>query len=187
MWIADQLSKYESEETSYFKNLYTPKRVVSDGTTLITAEYDGGVVIGVDSRTSSGIEQEGRPVKVKIVAEIFKNICYRYREDLHMSLLVVGYDSILGGQVYQIPMGGMIYRQPVSCSGSGSTYVFGYLDNNYKPKMKKEECKEFIKKAVALAITRDGGSGGVIRLATVSKDGLEEEVISGKDIPAYDI
>lgn len=41
--------------------------------------------------------------------------------------------------------------------------------------------------AVALAITRDGGSGGVIRLSCVSEKGIEEQVISGDKIPTFDI
>lgn len=49
-------------------------------------------------------------------------------------------------KVYQIPLGGMIVRQNVGASGSGSTYVYGYLDHNFKEGMKQDECEEFVKK-----------------------------------------
>ena len=39
--------------------------------------------------------------------------------------------------------------------------------------------------AVALAMERDGSSGGVIRLAIVTKDGCERKVIVGADIPQH--
>lgn len=40
----------------------------------------------------------------------------------------------------------MITRQTLGASGSGSTYVYGYLDHNFKEDMKQEECKDFVKK-----------------------------------------
>jgi len=30
-------------------------------------------------------------------------------------------------------------------AGSGSTYIFGYCDSNYKPGMTKEECLSFVR------------------------------------------
>jgi len=38
---------------------------------------------------------------------------------------------------------------------------------------------------VALAMSRDGSSGGVIRLATIDKDGIQRHVFKGKDVPSY--
>ena len=46
-------------------------------------------------------------------------------------------------QVYSVPIGGMCVRQPVSIGGSGSTYVYGYVDATFKEKMTKEACMEF--------------------------------------------
>ena len=39
--------------------------------------------------------------------------------------------------------------------------------------------------AVALAISRDGSSGGVIRIAVINEDGVERLLFTGKDIPQY--
>lgn len=36
----------------------------------------------------------------------------------------------------------MLVRQPVSVGGSGSTYIYGFMDSNYKPGMSKEQCLE---------------------------------------------
>ena len=35
-------------------------------------------------------------------------------------------------QVYTIPLGGMWTRLPVAIGGSGSTYLYGYVDANYR-------------------------------------------------------
>ena len=35
-------------------------------------------------------------------------------------------------------------KTPINISGSGSTYVLGYCDSNYKEKMSKDECIQFV-------------------------------------------
>ena len=45
-------------------------------------------------------------------------------------------------QVYSIPLGGMKIRQPVSIGGSGSTWIYGLVDEKYRPNMSKDECIE---------------------------------------------
>ena len=48
-------------------------------------------------------------------------------------------------QVYSIPLGGMISKQAVAIGGSGSTYMYAYVDKTFKEGMAKEECLEFVK------------------------------------------
>lgn len=45
-------------------------------------------------------------------------------------------------QVYSIPIGGMLKRQAMAAGGSGSTYLYGFLDSNFREKMTKEECMD---------------------------------------------
>lgn len=37
-------------------------------------------------------------------------------------------------------------RQKIAMGGSGSTYLYGYMDGNFKENMKKEEAMEFVTK-----------------------------------------
>lgn len=53
-------------------------------------------------------------------------------------------------QVYGT-MSGMLIRQPFAIGGSGSTYIYGYVDAAYKPGMSPEECRRF---------TTNGNTGG---------------------------
>lgn len=46
-------------------------------------------------------------------------------------------------QVYVVSLGGMLISQPVTIAGSGSTYIYGYVDAKYKPNMSREECLQF--------------------------------------------
>uniref|UniRef100_A0A670ZKK0 Proteasome 20S subunit beta 6 n=1 Tax=Pseudonaja textilis TaxID=8673 RepID=A0A670ZKK0_PSETE len=175
-----------------------------------------------------GIELDQQPL-VHTAASLFKETCYRYREELTAGILVAGWDRLKGGQVYAVPMGGMMVRQPFSIGGSGSSYIYGFVDVSYKPGMTKEECLTFtangkqpphppdpraegegppslppslnpvpadgdadfssarpsLLAALALAMDRDGSSGGVIRLAAITKDGVERKVILGNQLPRF--
>ncbi|XP_053321096.1 proteasome subunit beta type-6 [Spea bombifrons] len=201
-------------------------REVTTGTTIMAVEFDGGVVMGADSRTTTGayianrvtdkltpihdrifccrsgsaadtqaiadavayqlgfhsIELDGPPL-VHTAASLFKEMCYRYREELTAGIIVAGWDKQKGGQVYTVPMGGMMVHQPFSIGGSGSSYIYGFVDSAYKPGMTKEECLTFTANALSLAMERDGSSGGVIRLAAITEDGVERKVILGNELP----
>ncbi|CAF0845501.1 unnamed protein product [Rotaria sordida] len=199
---------------------------VSTGTTIVAVEYDGGVIIGADTRTSSGTfvmnrftdkltpltdrifclrsgsaadtqaiaqvvqyqldflsAEMNEPPLVRIAANCVRRLIYQYRDDFVAGMIVAGWDKKLGGQVYSCPLGGLLVRQPVTLGGSGSTYIWGYLDNNYRPNMTKQECFDFVLKGITLAITRDGSSGGCARLAIINKDGVERVDVLGNDLP----
>jgi len=194
----------------------------------MACEFNGGVVIGADSRTTTGAyianrvtdkltrvtdyiyccrsgsaadtqaiadivsyhlnfyEMEtNQPPEVSVGANIFRDMCYNYRDQLTAGIIIAGWDKRRGGQVYCIPVGGMLVRQPLAIGGSGSSYVYGFTDSTFKEGMQKEEAVEFVKRTLALAMSRDGSSGGVIRVGIITKDGIERRVITGKDIPSF--
>eukprot|EP00871_Galdieria_phlegrea_P002285 jgi/Galph1/3057/GphlegSOOS_G1713.1 len=194
----------------------------------MAVEYDGGVVLGADSRTTTGVYIANRvsdkltPLaeriyccrsgsaadtqaisdyvryylsihqldlddfpRVKTAASICRELCYSNKDRLLAGIICAGWDPYFGGQVYTIPLGGTLVRQPFSIGGSGSSYIYGFCDANYRPGMNKVECQEFTKTAVALAMSRDGSSGGVIRLVTIEKDGVTREMIAGNQLPKF--
>lgn len=86
----------------------------------------------------------GEEPPVEVAAAVFQELCYNYRDSLMAGILVAGWDKKKGGQIYSVPIGGMCVRQPVSIGGSGSSYVYGYVDANFKPKMSQEDCVKFV-------------------------------------------
>lgn len=201
---------------------------VSTGTTIMATEFNGGVILGADSRTTTGSYianrvtdkltkitdyiyccrsgsaadtqaiadivkyhidfhrmEMGKEPLVKTVANIFKQLCYDYRDQLTAGIIVAGWDSRNGGQVYSVPISGMLQRMPFTIGGSGSTYLYGYVDANFKPNLSKEKSLEFVANSVSLAINRDGSSGGIIRLAAITKDGTERFVLTGNQMPHF--
>jgi len=200
----------------------------SMGTSLMAVEFNGGVVIGADTRTTTGayianrvtdkltrvtdkiyccrsgsaadtqaiadmvnyhlefhqIETGDEPL-VKSAAMVFKDTCYEYRDKMSAGIIVGGWDERDGGQVYAVPIGGMLARQKVAIGGSGSTYVYGFVDANFKENMTREECEQFVIRALTLAINRDGSSGGCVRIGTITKDGIERRVVLGNELPKF--
>mgnify|MGYP002832358302 CR=1 FL=1 len=67
--------------------------------------------------------------------------------------------------------------------GSGSTYIYGLCDAFYRPKMTKDQCQEFVKKALAHAMARDGSSGGLIRTVKIDASGTERKMVPGNKLP----
>ncbi|RRT47014.1 hypothetical protein BHE74_00055508 [Ensete ventricosum] len=162
----------------------------SMGTTIIGVTYNGGVVLGADSRTSTGMYvanrasdkitqltdnvyicrsgsaadsqvisdyvryflhqhtiQLGQPATVKVAANLVRLLSYQNKNMLQMGVIVGGWDKYEGGQIYSVPLGGTILKQPFAIGGSGSTYLYGFFDQAWKEGMSKDEaevCKMLI-------------------------------------------
>ncbi|CAD5218934.1 unnamed protein product [Bursaphelenchus okinawaensis] len=119
---------------------------------------------------------EDEQVSIYRSSQIFRKYLYDYREQLSASMIVAGWDAHEGGQIYTIPLGGFVSRQRFTASGSGSTFVTGFLDRAWRKDMTLEEVKQLVMNAVALAMFRDGSSGGVIRLAIIDENGTQREL-----------
>eukprot|EP01116_Phalansterium_solitarium_P010298 TRINITY_DN24934_c0_g1_i1.p2 TRINITY_DN24934_c0_g1~~TRINITY_DN24934_c0_g1_i1.p2 ORF type:complete len:231 (-),score=62.39 TRINITY_DN24934_c0_g1_i1:196-888(-) len=201
---------------------------VSMGTTIMAVEFDGGVVMGADSRTTTGAyianrvtdkitpvhdriyccrsgsaadtqavadyvkyyldlhtTELGEPPEVSTAARMFQQLCYSNKNMLMAGIICAGWDRHHGGRVFSINLGGSNVRQPFTIGGSGSSYIYGYCDAHYKTGMTRLECIQFTANAVALAMARDGSSGGVVRLAIIDKDGVERVMIPGDKLPKF--
>jgi len=201
---------------------------VNLGTSIMAVEFANGVILGADSRTTTGAYianrvtdkltqvhdriwccrsgsaadtqavadiiqyylqmyavQHGEPPATEVAAALFRELCYTNKDALSAGIIVAGWDKRAGGTVYSVPLGGSLHRQPFAIGGSGSTYIYGYCDSTYKPGMTKEECVSFVKNALALAMARDGSSGGVIRLAVITEKGVERLFVSGNQLPVH--
>ncbi|PSC76812.1 Proteasome subunit beta type-6 [Micractinium conductrix] len=197
------------------------------GTTIVAVSYAGGVVIGADSRVSTGTYvsnrasdkitslcdnvyllrsgsaadtqavsdyvryfteshemQLNRTPGVWTVANLVKEMNYQYKH-LVGAMIVAGWDEDEGGQVYGCPIGGTISREPWTTDGSGSTFLWGLLDSEFKDGMSRQEAEDLTATALALAMSRDGSSGGVIRLVTICKEGAERRLITPEQHPVF--
>ncbi|KAI9310165.1 proteasome subunit beta type-6 [Dichotomocladium elegans] len=204
------------------------KGEVNLGTSIMACTYTDGVIIGADSRTTTGAYianrvtdkltkvhdriyccrsgsaadtqavadivhyhlqmysvQEDQTPSVRTASALFQELCYQNKDALTAGIIVAGYDDKEGPSVYNVPLGGSLHKAPFAIGGSGSTYIYGYCDAQYRDNMTRDEAINFVKNSLALAMSRDGSSGGVIRLAVINKDGVERLFVPGDQLPVH--
>ena len=99
------------------------------------------------------------------------------KRHLHRAgLIIAGWDERHGGQVYSIPLGGSLHKQPYAIGGSGSTYIYGYCDANWREGMDEADAVAFVKGSLQEAIKWDGSSGGVIRMVVLTAKGADRHL-----------
>lgn len=202
-------------------------RDVSLGTTIIAVQFDGGVVLGADSRTSSGsyvanrvqdkitplldhvylcrsgsasdtqaiasyvqfylaqlAAERGGGVRTEVAARLAMQLAYGNKNMLQAGLIVAGYDARDGGSVWAVPLGGTLLRVPFAIGGSGSAYITGWCDKNWRPNMTRAEALEFVRAALRHAMARDSSSGGCVRTVVIDAAGADRDFIPGPKLPA---
>ncbi|EAU84282.2 proteasome subunit beta type 6 [Coprinopsis cinerea okayama7 len=130
-------------------------------------------------------QMNGEAPSVHTAAQVFQKICYDNKDALSAGIIVAGWDKEVGPSVYNIPLGGGLFRQPWAIGGSGSTYVYGYCDATYREGWGRDETVEFVKNTLALAMSRDGSSGGVIRMCVITENNVERLFIPGNELPRF--
>lgn len=166
----NKMTRCEIDEYSMLK-----RGEIDAGTSIIAVRFDGGVVLGADSRTSTGTYianrvsdkltplhdrifccrsgsaadtqalsdyvkyflgshavDLGRLPKVHTAANLFRSLCYNNKDRLLAGIIVAGWDPVKGGQVFSIPIGGAMVEQDFAIGGSGSTYIYGLVDAEYR-------------------------------------------------------
>lgn len=114
---------------------------------------------------------------VKSAANIMREIIFGNRNHLSASMICSGWDPYEGYQIYAVNQTGFKNEGNFAVSGSGSVFVMGFIDANYKPDMSLSEVKDFLKSCISLACFRDGSSGGCCRLLNITEEKTEREFI----------
>lgn len=127
--------------------------------------------------------ETGRAPEVKVAAHLMRRLCYENKDNLMAGVIVGGWDPVSGGSVYNIPLGGACVPMPFAIGGSGSTYIYGLVDSEFRERMTKDDALALCKKAVSHAMARDGSSGGIIRTVVASEEGNVRDYISGNTLP----
>ena len=127
------------------------------------------------------IEYGDKPL-VKVAARIVQQLQYEYKDNLSAGIIMCGIDKVDGPQIYSIGLGGTTVRQEIVMSGSGSAFIYGFVDTHFKPNMSRQEAKEFLKQAVTLAMYRDNSSGGIIRMMDITHEGYTRDVVKFDDL-----
>ncbi|XP_023244613.1 proteasome subunit beta type-7-like [Centruroides sculpturatus] len=125
----------------------------------------------------------GRTVPVVCANTLLTRMLFRYQGYLGVALVLGGVDST-GGSIYCIYPHGSSQSLPYATMGSGSLAAMTVFESRWKPNMELEEGKKLVKDAIAAGILNDLGSGGIVDLCVITKEGATHlrpyEVISKK-------
>ncbi|CAG9327467.1 unnamed protein product [Blepharisma stoltei] len=132
---------------------------------------------------SQHVLNEGKLPLVLTAARLLQELLYQNKAFLEGGFIVGGWDPVNGSQLYEVALGGTLVSQRYALMGSGSTYIYGYCDAEFREGMSQEECTKFIKKGLALAMARDGGSGGCERLLVVTPETVTREYVPQEEFP----
>lgn len=121
------------------------------------------------------VEEEQVP-EPKYVASICRNILFSGRT-YYLSMMIIGGYSLRenNGKLYGIDLLGTLYEEKEYISfGSGSPFVLGILEADWKPNLTKAKAIELIKTAITSAKERDAGSGFELQICSIDKDGFKQ-------------
>lgn len=60
----------------------------------------------------------GGPPPVHVAAATFEKLCYENKDALSAGIIVAGWDKEVGPSVYNIPLGGGLFKQPWAIGGT---------------------------------------------------------------------
>ena len=113
-------------------------------------------------------------ISVAAASKMLANIVYNYKGmGLVMGTMITGWDK-KGPQLYYVDSEGMRIKGNKFSVGSGSTYAYGVLDNEYKWDMTDAEAYELGRRAIYHATHRDAYSGGRVSVYHVKEQGWEK-------------
>jgi 20S proteasome subunit beta 1 len=55
-----------------------------------------------------------------------------YEKGLDAGFIVAGWDPYVGSGIYNINLGGACIERDWTMAGSGSTFIYGFVDSNWK-------------------------------------------------------
>ena len=111
---------------------------------------------------------------VKSAATLMSNIMNQRKfAPYYVQLILGGYDNT-GGYVFSLDAAGGSIPDKYTAGGSGSPYVFGVLEDNYKDNLTADEGIDLAVRAITAAKNRDSASGGMINVAVITKEGFKE-------------
>lgn len=112
------------------------------------------------------------PMPVEAAATLMANILNQRKfYPYYVQLIIAGYD-LEGPHVYSLDAAGGAIPDKYVSTGSGSPYVYGVLEDQYRDDMTVEEGIDLAVRAIHAAMRRDSASGDGIDVAVITKEGL---------------
>jgi len=119
------------------------------------------------------LEREEK-MPVKGAATLMANILNQRKfYPYYVQLIIGGVDST-GPHIFSLDPAGGAIEDIYTTTGSGSPYVFGVLEDNYKENMELDEAINLAIRAMAAAMKRDAASGDGMDVVVITKKEYRE-------------
>ena len=120
--------------------------------------------------------EDNRIPEPKYIANTIRNLLFQGRSYYLAMMIVAGFSKEKNnGILYGIDLLGTLYEEENFISfGSGSPFVLGVVEAEWKENMTIEEGKKLVEKAINASRARDAGSGFNLQIASITKDGYEQ-------------
>ncbi|EMR73506.1 Peptidase T1A, proteasome beta-subunit, archaeal [Thermoplasmatales archaeon SCGC AB-539-N05] len=113
-------------------------------------------------------------ISVRGAATLMSNILNQRKfMPYYVQLILGGVDSS-GGHVFSLDAAGGSIPDKYTTAGSGSPYVFGVFEDNYRDDMSIEEGLDLAVRGISAAMKRDSASGNGINIVVITKKGYQE-------------
>uniref|UniRef100_A0A7N8Y3G9 Proteasome 20S subunit beta 13a n=1 Tax=Mastacembelus armatus TaxID=205130 RepID=A0A7N8Y3G9_9TELE len=170
----------------------TPKPMKT-GTTIAGVVFKDGVVLGADTRATSGeVVADKMCAKIHYIKTLpsdtlsvisnvqcvscslmmFGHLLYRYHGQIGANLILGGVDCT-GNHLYTVGPYGSVNKVPYLSMGSGDMAALGILEDRFKPDLELEEAKELVCAAIHSGIMSDLGSGHNIDICVITRRGVD--------------
>ena len=111
---------------------------------------------------------------VKGAATLMANILNQRKfYPYYVQLIIAGTDTT-GPHVFSLDAAGGAIEDIYTTTGSGSPYVFGVLEDNYKEGMNEDDAINLAIRAITAAIKRDSASGNGMDVVVITKKAYRE-------------
>jgi proteasome beta subunit len=110
-----------------------------------------------------------RKVPIKSAATLMSNILNQRKfAPYYVQLILGGWDAE-GGHIYSLDAAGGAIPDKYTAGGSGTPYVLGVLEDQYKDDMTVDEGIDIAARAISAAMDRDSASGNGIDIAVINE------------------
>lgn len=118
--------------------------------------------------------KRGDEMSIKAAATLMANILSGNRYIPYWVQLLIGGVDKEGGHIYSLDAAGGSIPDVYVTTGSGSPYVYGVLEDNFKENMDRKHAVELAVRAISAAMSRDSASGNGAEVVVITeKNGWE--------------
>jgi proteasome beta subunit len=116
--------------------------------------------------------KRNQPMSVKAASTMMANILSGRAYFPYWVQLIIGGVDDSGGHVYSLDAAGGSIEDEYVSTGSGSPFVYGVLEDNFKSGLTTSQASDLVIRAITAAMARDSASGDGIEIAIINNKGF---------------